>query len=313
MNDVSIVIPARNASATIEETLRSIVDQPHLRDVVIVDDGSEDGTGDVAKRLGDPRLRVLRTDGLGISGALNLGFEAAEGAFIARCDADDVYLPGRLDWQRRFLLENPDAAAISAGFRTMTEAGGPIMDLACEGEPRDVTQLLLQGETVTHFGTWLTRAEAIRASGGARTWFLTAEDLDLQFRLAASGSVWHWPTAVYGYRLREGSIMHTGSRALHDFYEKRARGFARQRAATGRDDLERGSPPPIPEDLRNASAQRARRHIANHLESQAWQLFNRDGFGTALPWMLRAVRHSPADLRKWRGLAIMLIKGLRPS
>lgn len=310
MNDVSVVMPARNAASTIEASLRSLLDQSHLLEILVVDDGSDDGTGKVAKRLGDDRVKVLRTEGVGIASALNLGFEAAEGAFAARCDADDVYLPGRLAWQRAFLEARPGVVAVSCGFRTLTKRGRKVADLACEGDERDVTPALLRGEPVTTFCAWLTRGVSIRQCGGARPWFVTAEDMDLQFRLAALGTVWHRPVAGYGYRLHDQSIMHSRGKALHAFYDSHARAFALQRAARGRDDLQDGRPPSPTEALDCSARHKASQHISNHLEGEAWRTFARRGMVRALPVMIRAIRHAPGEVRKWRRLGVMLTKGL---
>ena len=67
-------------------------------ELVVVDDGSIDGTGDCSRRFDDPRLRVVRNDEpLGLAGALNVGLDEARGRYVARIDADDVALPAWLE------------------------------------------------------------------------------------------------------------------------------------------------------------------------------------------------------------------------
>jgi glycosyltransferase involved in cell wall biosynthesis len=96
---VSVVLAARDAERTIEEAVASVLGQS-LRDLelVVVDDGSVDATGERVRAVSDPRVRVVRNDEpLGLAGALNVGLDAASGAFVARMDADDVALPRWLE------------------------------------------------------------------------------------------------------------------------------------------------------------------------------------------------------------------------
>ena len=95
---VSVVLAARDAEATIDEAVASVLRQSvEQLELVVVDDGSVDLTGDRLAAISDPRLRVLRNETpLGLGGALNVGLDAAQGGFVARMDADDVALPGWL-------------------------------------------------------------------------------------------------------------------------------------------------------------------------------------------------------------------------
>jgi len=106
---VSVVLPARNAAATIARAVASVQGQT-LRDweLLAIDDGSKDATRFILIEMAqlDPRIRVLRTKA-GIPGALNAGIAAAAGEFVARMDADDESAPDRLEKQAAFLQANP--------------------------------------------------------------------------------------------------------------------------------------------------------------------------------------------------------------
>lgn len=106
---VSVVLPARNAAATIARAVASVQSQT-LRDweLLAIDDGSKDATRFILIEMAqlDPRIRVLRTKA-GIPGALNAGIAAATGEFVARMDADDESAPDRLEKQAAFLAANP--------------------------------------------------------------------------------------------------------------------------------------------------------------------------------------------------------------
>lgn len=115
---VSVLLAARDAEATISEAVQSVLGQS-VRDLelVVVDDGSEDGTGRELEAIADERLRVVRNDTpLGLAGALNVGLDVARGTFLARMDADDVALPGWLDAVLTRMVGEPRVAVVGTGM-----------------------------------------------------------------------------------------------------------------------------------------------------------------------------------------------------
>lgn len=96
--DVAVIVPARNAAVTIERALRSALDQPEVAELVLVDDGSDDGTAERARLAddGSGRLRIISQPNAGPSAAVNCGQAATRAPFFCVLDADDFFLPGRL-------------------------------------------------------------------------------------------------------------------------------------------------------------------------------------------------------------------------
>jgi succinoglycan biosynthesis protein ExoU len=127
--EVSVIIAARNAAGTIPRAIRSALREPEAVEVLVVDDGSEDGTSDAASGVddGSGRLRIHRLDvNRGPSAARNLAIDRSSAPFIAILDADDCYLPGRF----RNLLRQPDwdLAADNIMF-VDEEMGGGMLDI----------------------------------------------------------------------------------------------------------------------------------------------------------------------------------------
>lgn len=93
-------MPVRNGATTILRAVRSVLDGT-LRSIelIVVDDGSTDGSADVVASLKDSRVRVLKSGFEGIATALNIGVKAAAAPFIGRMDVDDIASPYRLEWQ----------------------------------------------------------------------------------------------------------------------------------------------------------------------------------------------------------------------
>ena len=96
--DLITVETSRGAEQTIEEAVRSVLGQTERDlELVVVDDGSVDATGELVRAVADRRVRVVRNEEpLGLAGALNVGLDAASGTYVARLDADDLALPAWL-------------------------------------------------------------------------------------------------------------------------------------------------------------------------------------------------------------------------
>jgi glycosyltransferase involved in cell wall biosynthesis len=117
---VSVLLPARDAAATLPAALRSCLRQREPRlEVVLVDDGSTDGTAAVAARAAaqDGRVRVLRTAPEGLVHALSEGLAACRAPFVARMDADDWMHRDRLALQLAALEAAPELAGVGAHVR----------------------------------------------------------------------------------------------------------------------------------------------------------------------------------------------------
>jgi glycosyltransferase involved in cell wall biosynthesis len=115
---VSVLLPARDAGATIEAAVRSLRAQTFVDfELLLIDDGSTDDTGAHmrAQAAQDARLRVLSTPGLGLVGALNLGLEHVRAPLVARMDADDESLPERFERSVAALDEDPELCGVGTG------------------------------------------------------------------------------------------------------------------------------------------------------------------------------------------------------
>ncbi len=104
---VSVILPTYNRAYLLLETIRSILDQDYKNiELIIVDDGSTDNTSDVIKENKDNRIVYLKKQNRGPASARNFGIKRARGKYIAFCDDDDIFLPGKLKHQINFLEKN---------------------------------------------------------------------------------------------------------------------------------------------------------------------------------------------------------------
>ncbi|MCS7035001.1 MAG: glycosyltransferase family 2 protein [Phycisphaerae bacterium] len=251
---LSIVIPMRNAEPFIAATLRSLLEQTGVEmEILVVDDGSTDGSAAIVDSFGDPRIRRIPGPRRGISAAFNTGLAAARGEFLCRCDADDLYPPARLQRQLAFLREHPEFGAVCGSYKTVDARLKPVVAHGADLPAGEITGELLSGRGRSHMCAYLFRTELLRRIGGCREWFETSEDADLQFRLAETTRIWFDPDCAYLYRLHDASITHAQRNARRKFFEQCAVRFLEQRRTSGMDDLQRNSPTLPPEGEENVA------------------------------------------------------------
>ena len=108
MIQISVIIPAYNREAYVGEAIRSVLAQTlPPEEVIVVDDGSTDRTGEIARSFGKP-VRCISQENQGVGGARNTGLGEATGNFIALLDSDDLWTGRKLELQARYLENHPE-------------------------------------------------------------------------------------------------------------------------------------------------------------------------------------------------------------
>jgi glycosyltransferase involved in cell wall biosynthesis len=210
---LSVLLPVRNAGAYLAPALASLWRQT-IRDfeVVAVDDGSTDGSGERLERAAalEPRLRVIRTAAAGLPAALNLALERARAPVIARHDADDLSHRARFERQLDHLSAHPEVAVVGCRLRLFPSAnvaGGMRRWarwhnalLTHEAMAREV----LIDSPLAHGTAMIRRAWLTRVGGWRdRGW---PEDLDLWLRMLAAGArLGKCAETLYAWRQHPGS------------------------------------------------------------------------------------------------------------
>jgi hypothetical protein len=231
----TFVMPCRDAAATVAEAVRSIRAQDRADwELLLVDDGSRDGSADVAEGAAehDPRVRVLRRPPRGIVAALNEGVETARGSWIARLDADDLCTPDRLRQQMDWVAGHPELSLVGGlveAFPADALTDGMRHYLAWLNAvvtPGDVDRDLLVESPFAHPSVTFRR-DAVRAAGGYREGPFP-EDYDLWLRLHGAGHrLGKVPSVVVHWRDGPGRLTRTDPRyAPGAFRDLKARHLA---------------------------------------------------------------------------------------
>jgi glycosyltransferase involved in cell wall biosynthesis len=190
---ISVVIPAYNAEATLDETLLSVRRQTYAAlEVIVVDDGSRDATAQIVRRhaASDPRVILLAQANAGVAAARNHGWRRAKGDLIAFVDADDLWAPDKLEKQAAVLAAAPPEVGLVYCWSAVIDAGGYIVrDAQRPVHEGEVLSQLLQGNFIGNGSAALVRRAALEAAGGFDTALLEAgaqgcEDIMFYCRVA---------------------------------------------------------------------------------------------------------------------------------
>jgi len=190
---ISVIMPAFQPGAFVYEAIDSILNQGYpFLEILFIDDGSKDGTAVAVEALGISNIRVFRKMNGGPGSARNLGLEKATGDIIAFLDADDLWLPGKVELQLQLLRENLDAGIVMGN----TEGFGAIADeeqrhFKANWESRQFLQL----------GALMVRKVVFEQLGGFDTTLRYAEDVDWILRVRQAGvKIFEHSDCVLKYR-----------------------------------------------------------------------------------------------------------------
>jgi glycosyltransferase involved in cell wall biosynthesis len=184
MTDVSVVIPTRDRAAWLAEAVESVLVQhgPGC-EVIVVDDGSEDGTGEMVKRRWGRDVRYLVQPPSGVSAARNRGAREACGTWLAFLDSDDLWQPGKLAAQRAFHDAHP-SVPVSQTEEIWIRRGVRVNPCRHHQQPEgDIFEASLERCLVSPSAVMLRR-DLFLAVGGFDPTLAVCEDYDLWLRLA---------------------------------------------------------------------------------------------------------------------------------
>jgi len=222
---VSVVIPARNAARTLAETLRSVLGQslPPL-EVIVADDGSEDATAACAAAAG---VQVLSLPRGGASRATNRGVAAARGRLLAFCDADDLWLPRKLESQVPLLAAGDGMVAALCqveAFACPSLAPEQARRIALPAGPQPGwmrSSLLLPRDAFDRVGP----LDESLVMGDMIDWFDRARRAGVAFAIH--------PDTLVRRRLHPASLSHAAGGGHGGYVEMARRALARRRQGPG--------------------------------------------------------------------------------
>jgi glycosyltransferase involved in cell wall biosynthesis len=219
---VSVVIPAYNAEKYLERSISSLVTTQYSPlELIVIDDGSTDGTFELAKRLtcrNGQRLLVAQHPlgrNCGVSASRNLGIQLSSGELVSFLDADDTVEPWRFDHAASILSQQPDVDAVYETASVIVEDSSQSSDWVDEAKfgLSTAAQGINLLKSLIHGIPWHTSAITVRRSllertGGFNKRLSIAEDCELWMRMVVAGTVvpGDLSRSVSHYRRHSGSL-----------------------------------------------------------------------------------------------------------
>lgn len=209
---VSILIPAYNCEAWLADTVRSAVAQTWPRkEIIVVDDGSKDGTLAVARRFASPQVSVVTQENQGAATARNQAFARAQGDYIQWLDADDLLSPDKIERQMRLVEAGASPRALlSCGWAHFIyrPSRGRFTPTPLWEDSTPVEWLIRKWENNAHMqtATWLSSRELTAASGPWDSRLMSDDDGEYFSRVVMHcDAIKFVPDAKVYYRVTDGS------------------------------------------------------------------------------------------------------------
>ena len=205
---VSVVIPNYNYARYLRAAVDSVLEQTYREiEIIVVDDGSTDGSRKILDSYGE-RVQTIFQRNQGVSAARNNGVKASRGEFIAFLDADDSWLPSKIEKQVQCLKWDMSIGLVHVGVVEIDAAGNVIRELL-DGGAGDVWRDLLMFSSRGIFGGGsgvMMRREIFDEAGGFDPQLSTSADWDLYFQVSSRHKVGFISEVLLRYRIHQSNM-----------------------------------------------------------------------------------------------------------
>ncbi len=278
---ISVIIPTFNRVHLLKETVQSVRNQT-FRDfeLIVVNDGSSDGTAEWLSE--QPDLRVLSQENSGIAASRNNGAAAARGHWLAFLDHDDLWAADKLEIQAAFVKDNPDVGLVAVRHERLgkkyREPSAPVW---IKGD------LLVKefSESFIHTSSVMIRTDVFDEIGGFPTCYRFADEFHVWLQIAARYPLAYFNRPLVFIRFYEANTSHNRIGVRTDTYDILMKNYDPERI-------------PRPIFLKT---------LADHDISFGHAYVQAGNLREALKWFRSSVRRTPWRLRSWRYLVRYLI------
>jgi len=189
--DFSVVIPTYNRKTQVQHAVRSVLAQNNTSfEILVVDDGSTDGTSELIGAMNDARVRCIRQENSERGAARNTGTKNARGRFVTFLDSDDLFFPEHLDEAHAFFTNTPQAGIYCASYAI--RSGQHVRNII---HGYDINRVLIDGNPLSCNGVFLRREIALAYPFSENRALSMLEDWELWLRIAPH-EVFHAGTTV---------------------------------------------------------------------------------------------------------------------
>ena len=201
---VSVIIPVYNGTNYLREAIDSVLAQTYTNyEIIVVDDGSTDGTWEIVKSYGG-RVRGIRKENGGVASALNCGIRVAQGSYIAWLSHDDIFLPEKLERQVRFLQEFKQFKACYTDYYITNATGRILSEIKTPWYPREQAIRALFGDMYISGSTMLIEHACFDQVGFFSDSLRYTQDAEMWLRIIRQFDIGHLPEKLMKQRTHPG-------------------------------------------------------------------------------------------------------------
>ncbi|HEY0972513.1 MAG TPA: glycosyltransferase [Gemmatimonadales bacterium] len=208
---VSVVMAVLDGEHHVRHGVGSLLAQTYPDfELIVVNDGSTDGTADAVRSFGDERIRMVENErNLGLAASLNRGLALARGEFVARQDVDDASAPERLARQVAFMDAHPEVSLLGSWYREVDASGVSMAERQLPVEHEDILWALHFHSPFVHSAVLWRRAPVRDMVGGYDERLRYSMDYDLWCRAAEQLRTANLPAALLALRVHDQSMTAT--------------------------------------------------------------------------------------------------------
>lgn len=196
---ITVIIPCYNQSHFLPEAINSIRNQTYQNyEIIIVNDGSVDDTGAVAKKFHD--VLLIEQNNMGLATARNIGLQKSNGEFVVFLDADDRLLPRAFETGIKILENHPDYVFVSGFCNYIDSEGKSLPTIQPNVYKSDYYLALLQGTYIWTPGNVIFRRSIFKQVSGFDSTINCAADYELYLRIARKFPIYHHGKIILEYR-----------------------------------------------------------------------------------------------------------------
>lgn len=204
---VSVIIPTFNRAKYIKRAIESVFGQTYKNvEIIVVDDGSTDGTVKIIRSFEDPRINYIYQENKGRSVARNTGIKFSKGKYIALLDSDDIWFdPKKLEKQSSFLEDNPEYAIVGGGVIIISDDERELFRCYEPETDYEIRRTFLFKCPLVSSSILLKKRE-VEKIGFYREDIRFIEDWELLMRLGKVGKLYNFPEYFIKYRVYWGNV-----------------------------------------------------------------------------------------------------------
>jgi glycosyltransferase involved in cell wall biosynthesis len=226
MPEVSIIIPTYNSAQYVVEAVESVLAQTWQDfEILVIDDGSTDETARVMHRYEAP-VRYIRQANGGVAVARNRGIAESRGRYVAFLDADDTWLPHKLERQMETLRQQPHYRACYSAFTVVDVDLNPLGISRRQRRELTLEDLLTRGNIIGSICTVVCERALFDLVGGFDPALSQCADWDMWVRLAAQTEFLYVDEPLVTYRQHGSNMSRNAPLLEHDSLQVLGKGFA---------------------------------------------------------------------------------------